>query len=84
MTRRRIIRGLAVVSLGSAGIVFTIAVLLPALARGGYAGAVIQKSYDEGRDASALFYTESDRAMEILRELNQEEASSHEQHDRSE
>lgn len=64
----------------SFGIVFVIAVLLPALTRAGYAGAVIQKSYDEGRDASALFYTESDRAMELLHEINKNKSDSHEHH----
>lgn len=41
--------------------------VLPWAARNGYAGSVIQANYEHDRDASALFYTESERVWTILR-----------------
>jgi len=46
--------------------------VLPALAESGYAGEVIQRNYREGRDATPLFYTESEETMELIRQLRHE------------
>lgn len=72
---RRTIRALMLVLLCTSAIGLLITVVLPGLARSGYAGAVIQKSYSEGRDASALFYTESDRVMDILHDQELKETA---------
>jgi hypothetical protein len=52
------------------GIVIAVVVLcvLPWLAREGYAGPLVLENVEQHRDASALFYTESERVMEIAAE----------------
>ena len=44
-----------------------ISTLLPWLAERGWAGKVVQDNLRHGRDATALFYTESERVGEILK-----------------
>ena len=46
-----------------------VSAVLPWLAEHGYAGRVIEENVRLDRDASALFYTEDARTMEILREI---------------
>lgn len=50
-------------------VLFMISTGLPWLARNGYAGEVIQENLRYDRDASALFYTDHERAWEILKAL---------------
>lgn len=52
-----------------AGYIVLVSTVLPALAASGYAGEVIRRNAAEDVDASALFYTESERTMAILHEL---------------
>lgn len=44
--------------------------VLPWAGTRGYAGAVIQNNYAVQNDASALFWTESDRTLEILAQID--------------
>ena len=67
MRTRRVITSAIVVIGGVAGVAGIIGGLLPWLARTGYAGAVIRENVEYGRDATPLFYTESERTTEILR-----------------
>lgn len=45
--------------------------VLPWAGTHGYAGTVIQNNYAVQNDASALFWTESDRTLEILAHIDQ-------------
>jgi hypothetical protein len=49
--------------------VILIAWVLPWAGARGYAGEVVRANLREGRDATALFYTESERTIEIMRTL---------------
>jgi hypothetical protein len=62
------LRGIPAFVLAVAAIGLLCAVVLPWLARSGYAGAVLQRNYDQQVDATPLFYTDSERTMEVLRE----------------
>lgn len=44
--------------------------VLPWLAEEGYAGEVIQYSYRNGRDATPLFYSESERTWELMKQVD--------------
>ena len=67
MTARRATpRSVATLVLVVCGALFLIARVLPWLAEHGYAGRVIQENMRNDRDATALFYTEDERAWEIL------------------
>ena len=48
------------------GTVLLMSTVLPWAGRNGFAGAVIEQNYREQNDASALFWTESERTLEIL------------------
>lgn len=48
--------------------VFLISTALPWLAEQGWAGKAIQETHRRGRDATGLFYTDSQRTREILRQ----------------
>ncbi len=43
--------------------------VLPWAGTRGYAGEVIRANLRDGRDATPLFYTESDRTLEIVRQV---------------
>ena len=58
--------GIAQLLFGIALAIVLVAVVLPWAAENGYAGYVIQQNVIHDRDASALFYTESERAMQII------------------
>jgi hypothetical protein len=49
------------------GYVFLTSTVLPGFSESGYAGDVLERNAIEDSDASALFYTESDRTWEIMR-----------------
>jgi hypothetical protein len=49
-----------------------IAYVLPWCSEAGYAGEVIRHSYRHGRDATPLFYTESERTWEIMQKMDKE------------
>lgn len=61
------LKGWFCIALATLGTLILIAQVLPWAARNGYAGSVIRENYEQDRDASALFYSESDRVWEILR-----------------
>lgn len=60
MLRRWLLLACAVLAIALA-----VGLLLPWLARNGYAGETIRTNLEEGRDASALFYTEYEHMHEI-------------------
>lgn len=45
-----------------------VAWILPWAGSRGYAGEVIRANLRDGRDATALFYTESERTLEIVKQ----------------
>ncbi|GMV98999.1 MAG: hypothetical protein AMXMBFR84_01390 [Candidatus Hydrogenedentota bacterium] len=45
--------------------IFGMAVAMPWVARNGYAGSVIEKNYESGRDASGIFYTDVPNMREL-------------------
>lgn len=50
--------------------VLLMSTVLPWAGANGYAGAVIQNNYAVENDASALFWTESERTLEILAQVD--------------
>ena len=50
-------------------VVILMAWVLPWAGARGYAGEVIRANVRDGRDATALFYTESDRTLEIVKQV---------------
>lgn len=53
--------------------VMLMSIVLPWAGTNGYAGAVIQNNYAVENDASALFWTESERTLEILAHIERQE-----------
>lgn len=51
--------------------VLLMSTVLPWAGANGYAGAVIQNNYAVENDASALFWTESERTLEILAHVDE-------------
>ena len=49
---------------------FCIGYVLPYMAQHGYAGDVVQYGFEHERDATPLFYSESDRTWEIMNNEN--------------
>lgn len=68
---RRALRNLAVWTAAIGGVVVLMAWVLPWAGARGYAGEVIRANLREGRDATALFYTESERTLEIVKHIQQ-------------
>ena len=52
---------------------FMIGYFLPWISEAGYAGEVIQYGYQNRRDATPLFYTESERTWDIMQRIDSEE-----------
>jgi hypothetical protein len=65
-------RRLIYFALGLATVPLLVGGALPWLAERGYAGRVIQINYREGRDATPLFYTESEEVMRMLEKTRDE------------
>jgi hypothetical protein len=70
----RLLRNLAVWACAVGATIILMAWVLPWVGSRGYAGEVIRSNLRDGRDATALFYTESERTMEIVTQVEQEAA----------
>jgi hypothetical protein len=68
-TQKHILRSSALCLIVIAIVALPISTVLPWLAQSGFAGEVIESSYENQRDATPLFYSESDRTWEILSEV---------------
>ncbi|MCC6795348.1 MAG: hypothetical protein IT366_09540 [Candidatus Hydrogenedentes bacterium] len=49
--------------------------LLPWAGTRGYAGSVIQNNYAQRNDATALFWTESPRTLELLEQIDRQRSN---------
>lgn len=67
---KHIIRSTVQCTIALGLVAFMISTALPWLARSGFAGDVIEYSYTHERDATPLFYSESDRTWEIMNEVD--------------
>ncbi len=70
-----ILRSTAICTAVLASVLVLISTVLPWLANSGYAGEVIQFSYQNQRDATPLFYSESDRTWELLDQIETREGA---------
>ena len=52
--------------------VLMMSTILPWAGTRGYAGKVIQNNYEQRNDATALFWTESPRTLELLEQMDQQ------------
>ncbi len=68
--RKHLLRSTALLAAAALGVALLIGTVLPWLAANGYAGSVIQANYEHDRDATALFYTESERTWQILDQVD--------------
>lgn len=75
---QRALRNLVVWTAAIGTVVVLIAWVLPWAGARGYAGEVIRANLREGRDATALFYTESERTLEIAEQVQQRKDSQEE------
>lgn len=65
----RALRNLAVWAVAIGGVLVLIGWVLPWVGARGYAGEVIRANLRDGRDATPLFYTESERTLEIAEQV---------------
>jgi hypothetical protein len=71
---KRALRNLVVWACAVGVTIVLMAWVLPWVGSRGYAGEVIRANLRDGRDATALFYTESERTLEIVTQVEQEAA----------
>ncbi|MBI1319607.1 MAG: hypothetical protein GC168_11770 [Candidatus Hydrogenedens sp.] len=58
--------------LGIALVLLLVGGIMPWLAEHGYAGRLVQTNYREGRDASPMFYSDSEEVMALLKRMSDE------------